>query len=443
MKVSAAFLPIFINGMKEPISPNWRTERKQVSEKQARKNQENMERFKKSYKTLKNEKESTTILEFWNFEKPFLNKIPEKCGGCWLTNDRNFEYEADGIMFDNTRYKNAIRAKDLPDFNNRNLDSQYWVFWPREAASKGIEKGTNFNLVKQIHDWDGSFNLTASYRIDSDVVRPFGSRDSVLARHYSDGDHEPYEDIIKKIMARKESNGGKHTTWIVSNCGRTNGASARWNYATELIDEGLKINGFGDCFNNHLEGAPWSDKFGDGVIAGYKFYLAFENSVHCNGYISEKFWRNSLGTGAVPVVYGPHKSDVEAVAPANSYIFAEDFDTPKDLVDYLDYLDKNDTAYEEYHKWRADELDEEYEDLGPHTAEMMCNLCRNIKERKEADYPKRIIKSVMSWWWVNVHDDKCTGGYKLPEWITSFPPQTMENTYDELKLSLHENDVLK
>jgi len=93
MKVSAAFLPIFINGMKEPISPNWRTERKQVSEKQARKNEENMQRFKKSYKTLKNEKESTTILEFWNFEKPFLNKIPEKCGGCWLTNDRNFEYE--------------------------------------------------------------------------------------------------------------------------------------------------------------------------------------------------------------------------------------------------------------------------------------------------------------------------------------------------------------
>jgi len=79
----------------------------------------------------------------------------------------------------------------------------------------------------------------------------------------------------------------------------------------------------------------------------------------------------------VPVVYGPHKSDVEAVAPPNSYIFAEDFETPKDLVDYLDYLDKNDTAYEEYHKWRADELDEEYEYLGSHTAEMMCNLCRS------------------------------------------------------------------
>ena len=46
----------------------------------------------------------------------------------------------------------------LPDFENRNLDSQYWVFWPREAASKGVEKGMNYNLVNK---WDGAFNLTA------------------------------------------------------------------------------------------------------------------------------------------------------------------------------------------------------------------------------------------------------------------------------------------
>ena len=43
----------------------------------------------------------------------------------------------------------------------------------------------------------------------------------------------------------------------------------------------------------------------------YKFYLAFENSYHCNDYISEKFWRNSLGQGAVPIVYGPHPDDVK------------------------------------------------------------------------------------------------------------------------------------
>ena len=54
----------------------------------------------------------------------------------------------------------------------------------------------------------------------------------------------------------------------------------------------------------------------------------------------------------VPVVFGPEKEDVLKIAPKNSFIFAEDFETPKDLVDYLDYLDGNDTAYLEYHKWR-------------------------------------------------------------------------------------------
>ena len=54
----------------------------------------------------------------------------------------------------------------------------------------------------------------------------------------------------------------------------------------------------------------------------------------------------------VPVVFGPEKEDVLKIAPKNSFIFAEDFETPKALVDYLDYLDGNDTAYLEYHKWR-------------------------------------------------------------------------------------------
>ena len=45
------------------------------------------------------------------------------------------------------------------------------------------------------------------------------------------------------------------------------------------------------------------------------------------------------------------------MAPPNSYIHVEDFDTPHELAKYLDYLDKNETAYAEYHQWRAMEPD--------------------------------------------------------------------------------------
>ena len=41
------------------------------------------------------------------------------------------------------------------------------------------------------------------------------------------------------------------------------------------------------------------------------------------------------------------------MAPPNSYIHVEDFNTPHKLVQYLDYLDKNEMAYAQYHQWRA------------------------------------------------------------------------------------------
>ena len=84
----------------------------------------------------------------------------------------------------------------------------------------------------------------------------------------------------------------------------------------------------------------------------YKFYLAWENSFHCKDYISEKVWLNALYSGAVPVIYGPHRDDVAAVLPLKSYIHVEDFEGIKDLIEYLRYLDKNITAYAEYLEWR-------------------------------------------------------------------------------------------
>ena len=64
----------------------------------------------------------------------------------------------------------------------------------------------------------------------------------------------------------------------------------------------------------------------------------FSNPHFCNDYISEKFWRNSFGANLVPVVFGPKMDDVLAIAPPNSFIHAEAFNSPKELVRYLDYL---------------------------------------------------------------------------------------------------------
>ena len=157
--------------------------------------------------------------------------------------------------------------------------------------------------------------------------------------------------------------------------------------------------------------------------------MAFENSIHCNDYISEKLWRNALRTGAVPVIFGPHRDDVKEMAPENSYIHVEDFTTPKELVKYLNYLNTNDTAYLEYHKWRS--IKPRRPDTHSKMNNLTCQLCLEIKRRKAANWAKKTIKSVASWWWRDVHDDKCTGGYKLPDWIKELPIVKMNETYDE------------
>lgn len=223
--------------------------------------------------------------------------------------------------------------------------------------------------------YDRSFNLTTSYRRDSDIPRPFGSAEKALldARYMlvnrtEDGENVlHYEEIqtgeenIAQIMSNKKE--GPYATWLVSNCDETRGAQVRSQYVQRMVDAGLQLDGFGGCFDKELIGSPWNTKtmeYGKrkivpGKMAQYKFYLAFENSVHCTDYVSEKLWRNSLGQGLVPVVYGSHPADVKAMAPPNSYIHAEDFNSPAELAVYLDYLSKNDTAYLEYHQWRMAE----------------------------------------------------------------------------------------
>jgi len=240
------------------------------------------------------------------------------------------------------------------------------------------------------------------------------------------------EENIAAIMNQKKENSAS-TTWLVSNCDETRGASMRLEFAQRLIQAGLSFDGYGQCFNNTLLENPWSSSNGPGVLTKYKFYLAFENSIHCRDYLSEKFWRNSLGQGLVPVVYGTLKEDVEAVAPPNSYIHVDDFDSPKALVNYLDYLAENQTAYEEYHQWRLTEptnLDE-YQPLST-DAEMTCGICKELRKRRQAGNPKRTYKSVTNWWWVNQPDLDCTAGNELAPWITNMKTVTKENTFDEM-----------
>ena len=246
------------------------------------------------------------------------------------------------------------------------------------------------------------------FRRDSDIYSPYNTFTNVL-------NFTQKAAITDQLVSKKL----KLAIWIVSNCANTRGALSRYIFASKLIQAGLKLDRKGKCF-------PENEIVDLNDVKEYKFYMAFENAIHCKDYITEKVFRNSYLMGAVPVVLGATKSDYEAVLPPNSFIYAEDFKTPKQLVDYLNYLDKNDSAYREYFKWRFMKV----EDLPNYERKSsFCQLCRilhginvdNIyNERSEElgsyipmfGYPNksRVVPSLKNWFY-GTENRKCLPTY--------------------------------
>ena len=136
----------------------------------------------------------------------------------------------------------------------------------------------------------------------------------------------------------------------MTKCGQFMGPKLRKKYADELAKYLPSMERYVTC----ITGNRFPESRMGSFLQSKKFYLAFENSLHCKGYITEKFYHSSLAHNTVPVVWGSRKEDYLQVAPPNSFIHAEDFSSPKELAEYLLYLDSNNTAYREYFRWRGD-----------------------------------------------------------------------------------------
>merc|ERR1719259_537701 len=145
--------------------------------------------------------------------------------------------------------------------------------------------------------------------------------------------------------------------WVVSNC-----VEHRMNYIKELMKH-LKVSAYGLCFQKTIEQNKKSEE-----MTKHKFYFSFENSF-CMEYVSEKFWF-ALEYGTVPVVNGGLEFEHARIAPPNSFINAKDFETPKDLADYLNFLNQNDEEYKKYLAWRR-----HYDAKAQFAPETLCDIC--------------------------------------------------------------------
>jgi len=160
----------------------------------------------------------------------------------------------------------------------------------------------------------------------------------------------------------------------------------------------IQIDIYGDCGNFKCPtDRPNLNRGTDcrtSIASEYKFYLAFENNI-CEDYVTEKFFR-TLKTQMVPIVYGG--ANYSEIAPKNSYISVTDFNSIKDLADYLIYLDKNPAEYLKYFEWRKHYWVEQFQYVS-----QLCALCdkiwSHVNESKTYPY-------VIKWWTRSIDGQK-------------------------------------
>ncbi|XP_071525472.1 glycoprotein 3-alpha-L-fucosyltransferase A isoform X2 [Panulirus ornatus] len=267
---------------------------------------------------------------------------------CVLTGSRSELSSADAIMFKD-HFSMPPHIRD---------PRQVWVMFMLECPLH-TQHFTNRNV----------FNWTATYRHDSDIVAPYEKW-----VYYDDTIRQKPQEI------NYAANKTKQVAWFVSNCGARNN---RLQYAKEL-GKHIGVDIFGACGTKRCPRSN-SAKCFEMLNRDYKFYLAFENS-NCRDYITEKFFVNGLSHNILPIVMGAHPDDYGRQAPMKSYIHVDDFESPKDLADYLHLLDQNDDLYNEYFRWKGTgEFINTY---------FMCRLCSMLHDEGHQQY----YEDVNLWW---------------------------------------------
>ncbi len=272
----------------------------------------------------------------------------EKCpvSNCEFTNNKIYFPNASAVVY-HSKYIKATPRRKHP--------GQLYVFFLRESP-------------RYSHPRSNQFNLTMTYRRDSDIPVPVSE---IYRKPIPDATYH-----IKHPFANRTRN----VAWVVSHCGTS---SKRERYARELKRH-IDVDIYGGC---GIKGyCPRTDTscLTEKIPSRYKFYLGFENSL-CQDYVTEKLFR-PLKTEIVPIVYGG--TNYTRDAPPHSVINVEDYNSPEELARYLRRLASNETEYNSYFEWNKS-----YGILAT-LQRGFCKLCEVVNTPSfHKTYP-----SVQSWW---------------------------------------------
>ncbi|XP_064555573.1 alpha-(1,3)-fucosyltransferase C [Drosophila montana] len=238
----------------------------------------------------------------------------------------------------------------------------------------------------QLSDELNFYNLTMTYRLDSDIVWPYAQlldmeTGAPVAPSLQPHWREPpalgswNDSTVWRLWPTKT----KMAAWFVSHCKTL---SKREQLAAAL-QQHIQLDIYGSCGNlNCARGDPRCD---DMLDTDFMFYLAFENSL-CMDYVTEKLYA-ALQRHIVPVVFGG--ANYTRFLPPHSYIDAEHFDSVEQLAEHLRFVAGDVQEYMSYFWWR------QHYKLA--NSSPFCELCARL-HHPSWTHRTQIYGDIRAWW---------------------------------------------
>ncbi|CAH2049182.1 unnamed protein product, partial [Iphiclides podalirius] len=252
--------------------------------------------------------------------------------------------------------------------------------------------------------YDDFFNLTFSYRLDSDVVlkrfvvrKPNGDIIAPGVAPPWGANLSSLSNRIRSIIKRKR----KAVAYLNYNCKLESSKGMYYNKLEEIFTEyALNVDTYNcsyDCDNERC-GVTLPDE--------YYFYIIFEN------YFAEDYVTNRIldayDNYVVPILYGG--ANLSRFLPPHSYIDGRST-KPRDVVAAIRDSMDNSTLYEEYFKWRNLYTVVKHQPF--------CDLCDILNTRGR--HPKPVGRPMASLAPATSSANSASPEYHIIEWLLESP----------------------
>ncbi|CAH0663830.1 unnamed protein product [Spodoptera exigua] len=299
---------------------------------------------------------------------------------CYVATDRKF-FGHDLTKFDAIAFNGRnMKSNDLPSIRSPH---QQYIYINMESAD-------NYPVCDKA--FNGFFNWTSSYRLDSDIrcgyiVIRNKQGDIVGPNQKMLWEKKPTTIDEEYIDMSRVKNKTKAAAWFVSNC---RSRSGRLSYAKGLMNAlkpfNLTVDVYGKCGKSRCP-TTGANNCSHLLQHDYYFYMSMENSFD-EDYVTEKLL-TALHNDVVPIVYGG--ADYTRFLPPGTYIDASKYHVTE-LATLMNNLIHSPKLYNQYFWWKKF-----YTYHNP-LKENVCGLCSALHNEKMLK-KITIYEDFRSWWY--------------------------------------------